>query len=324
MVRLLILPLLAAALAAGGDTLLVLHRGDDSMGFFDTSTGKMEARVAVGKAPAEMAVSADERFAFVTNYGVDNPSSSEPGGNSISVVDLKERTIAGEILLGDYRRPHGIVRGKSGLLYVTTDSPAALLIVDGKKRKVNAAIPVTGKLPHMVQLTGDDRKAWTADAGSGTVTLIDIPNRKQVGQLEVGGVPLGFALTTDEKRLLVATSSNNMVVLLDAVANKVRRSLGVPGQATRMLPAKDGRRVYATLAGSGEVAVLDPQMFLEIRRGPAGSAADGLALEPAGDYLYVSAPAENKVLKLHLPDLKQEQEIETRAKPGSMYVLRGR
>ncbi|MEI2653734.1 MAG: YncE family protein [Microthrixaceae bacterium] len=135
---------------------------------------------------------------------------------------------------------------------------------------------------------------------------------------------MGFALTSDEKRLLVATGSNNMVVLMDAVANKVRRSLSVPGQAAGLLPSKDGRRVYASLRGSGELAVLDPQMFLEIKRGPAGVAAQGLALDPTGEYLYVSAQDANKVIKLHLPDLQVEQEIETQAKPGPMYVLRGR
>jgi len=323
MVRLLTFLVLSAALAEGADTLLVLQRGDDSVGFYDAATGKLEARLAVGKAPHEFAVSADERFACVTNYGVGNFSSAEPGGNSITIVDLKERKATGEISLGEYRRPHGIVRGKSGLFYVTTDYPAALLIVDGKKRKVNGSIPITGKLPQTVQLTSDERKAWTADAGSGTVSLIDIQYRKQVGQLEVGGVPMGFALTSDEKRLLVATGSN-MVVLVDAVANKVRRSLGVPGQAAGLLPSKDGRRVYASLMGSREVAVLDPQMFLEIKRGPAGAAAQGLALDPTGEYLYVSAPDDNKVIKLHLPDLQVEQEIETQAKPSAMYVLRGR
>ncbi|MEI2653735.1 MAG: hypothetical protein V9G12_16590 [Microthrixaceae bacterium] len=148
------------------------------MGFYDAANGKLEARVAVGKAPHEFAVSADEQSAYVTNYGIGNFNSAEPGGNSITIVDLKERKTIGEISMGEYRRPHGIVRGKSGLFYVTTDYPAALLVVNGKKRKVNAAIPITGKLPQMVQLTSDERKAWTADAGSGTVSLIDIQYRK--------------------------------------------------------------------------------------------------------------------------------------------------
>jgi YVTN family beta-propeller protein len=317
--RMVLLALPLAALAA--NTLLVVHKLDDSFGFYDAATGKLEAKVATGAKPHEFALSADRRFAYVTNYGADTYTETQSGGNTITIVDLKERRAAGEIALGDYHRPHGIERGKSGRFYITTDMPAAVVVLDAKKRKVLSAIPVTGKLPHMIQLRADERQAWTADAGSGTVSVVDLAARRQRTQIDVGGVPMGLALASDEKTLFVATRTNNMVVAVDAVTNRVKRQIGVPGQPVRLALSKDDRWLYVSLIESGEIAVLDTRILLEVKRVTAGKRAEGMHLEPSGNFLYVSAQADNQVLKFSLPDLERVQTIETPAKPDPVYLL---
>ncbi|MBI5083737.1 MAG: YncE family protein [Acidobacteria bacterium] len=322
--RVWILMLMAAGSVFAGDRLLVVHKGDDSLGIYDASSGKLETKVAVGGKPHEFALSADGKFAYVTNYGVDTWNTSEPGGNTISVVDLVARRTVGEIALGQYHRPHGIERGKSGKFYVTTDFPAALLIVDGVKRKVARAIPLTGKLPHMVLVAGDERKAWTADAGSGTVTVIDLRYLRQTHTLETGGVPMGLALTDDEKRLFVTTQTGNAVVLVDAVANTVRRRIGMPGGPARILRGPDGKRMYISLITSGEVAVLDPVTMLETKRVPAGQRVEGMTIGGEEAFFYVSAQGENRVLKYSLPGLERVLLIETAAKPDPLHIWKGR
>ncbi len=319
--RVLVLAAWAASCLAQ-DTLLILHKLDNSLGFYDAEKGGLLAAVPAGPKPHELALSADRKFAFVTNYGADTYTETQPGGNTISVIDLRQRGNAGEIPLGDYHRPHGIERGKSGRFYVTTDFPAAVLVVDGARRKIQQAIPVTGKLPHMIQLTADERQAWTADAGSGTVSVIDIAAKRQRVQIEVGGVPMGLALTPDEKTLFVATRSANTVVVVDAVTNRVKRKIGVPGEPARLALSPNGRWLYVSLIGSGEVAVLDTQTMLEKRRVAAGQRVEGMRLDDDGTSLYVSAQAENRVIKFSLPDLEQVQSISTRAKPDPIVLLR--
>ncbi|WP_321472753.1 hypothetical protein [uncultured Paludibaculum sp.] len=321
----LILTLLAlVGCLPGADQLLILHKLDDSFGWYDAESGKPEAKVTVGRKPHEFALSVDEKFAYVTNYGADSYTETQPGGNTITVIDLAARKVVGEIDLGEYHRPHGIERGKSGRFYVTTDFPAALLELDPRKRKIVRAIALSGKLPHMVQLTRDERKAWTANAGSGTVSIVDLANHKEITQVEVGGVPMGFALTPDEKNLFVATRTNNLVVQVDAVANKLKRKLGVPGEPARLASSLDGRWIYVSLIGSGEVAVLNAHTQLEVRRAAAGPRAEGVRLTDDGQRLYVSAQAENKVVEFTAPGLERVREIATQAKPDPIYLLRER
>ncbi|MBI5282161.1 MAG: YncE family protein [Candidatus Solibacter usitatus] len=322
--RMWMLIVMAAGWAAGGDRLLVVHKGDDSLGIYDASSGRLETKISVGKKPHEFALSSDGKLAYVTNYGVDTWNTSEPGGNSITVVDLSARKAVAEIDLGQYHRPHGIECGESGRFYVTTDFPAALLVVDGGKRKVAYAIPLNGKLPHMVLVSTDERKAWTADAGSGTVSVIDLRYRRQTHTLETGGVPMGLALTEDEKRLFVTTQSGNTVVLVDAVANTVRRRIGVPGGPARIIRAPDGKRMYVSLISSAEVAVLDPSAMLEVKRVAAGQRVEGMTIDAGGAFFYVSAQGENRILKYSLPELEPVLVIETAAKPDPLHVWKGR
>ena len=103
--------------------------------------GEKLATIPVGKKPHELVLSEDRRTAYVTNYGADTYTELEPGDNTISVIDLAARRKMDDIDLGKYHRPHGIERGKSGRLYVTTDFPAAVLMIDPRPAQGGPRVP---------------------------------------------------------------------------------------------------------------------------------------------------------------------------------------
>lgn len=107
MTRALLSLLLAWALSASGQV-LILHKGDDSLGVYDAASGKLVEKIPTGSRPHEFAVTADEGFAFVSNYGVDSYTEEKQGGNTLTVIDLRQRKAVGEIPLGEHHRPHGI------------------------------------------------------------------------------------------------------------------------------------------------------------------------------------------------------------------------
>jgi YVTN family beta-propeller protein len=191
-VKSLLLSLLLCTAAHAQETMVVVHKWDNSVGFYNAETGQPLAKVAVGVRPHEMALSADRRLAYITNYGVNSYTQTEEGGNTITIVDLVERKKIGEIELGKFHRPHGIERGRSGLLYVTTDFPPSLLVIDPLQKKIVREIPVGQSLPHMVVVTRDERKAYTANSGAGSVTAIDLKTGKVIKHISIGGVPMGL------------------------------------------------------------------------------------------------------------------------------------
>src|SRR5262249_47581473 len=174
MLRTFIWLMLFSTSAYAQEVAVIVHKWDNSVGFYDSDTGKQLAKVEIGVKPHEMALSADRRLGYITNYRVNTYTQHEEGANSILNLQRVRRGKVGEIGLGKFHRPRGIGPGRSGRLYVTCDFPPSLLVIDPAKRAILREYPVGQTLPHMVMITRDEKKAYTANAGSGTVTVIDL------------------------------------------------------------------------------------------------------------------------------------------------------
>jgi YVTN family beta-propeller protein len=324
MAKALILISLLAAGAYAQQTAVVVQKRDNSVGFYDALTGAARGTAPVGTKPHEMALSPDRRLAYVTNYGVDSYTETAEGGRSLSIVDLVRRQTIGEIDLGRFRRPHGIERGRSGLLYVTVDSPPSLLVIDPIKRAVVRSIDVGQALPHMVAVTHDERKAYTANAGAGTLTVIALGQGKAVKHIEIGGVPMGLALARDGRRLLAANRTGNAVVVIDTAKDEVVSQIDIPGQPARVAFTPDGKHLIVTLIEAGDVAIVETATLRVINRFRAGASAEGVGVDPQGRFSYVSAQGDNKVIKYSTRDWRPVLEIKTGARPDPIEIIETR
>lgn len=298
--------------------LVTVQKMADALGIIDPDSGKLVSQISVGRKPHEFAISKDGKLALVTNYGADTYTETHLGGNTVTLIDLVNRKPLANIDLADHHRPHGIERGRSGLFYITTEMPATLLVVDANKRKILHAIPLLGKLTHMVQVSEDERRAWTADAGSGSVTEVDLSAHKSVRKIEIGGVPMGFALTREEKTLYASTRTANRIAVIDTGSGTVQRQIEVPGEPARLLLTADGKYLITSLIIGGEAAVIDTATQKELRRVPCGKRPEGLTFAPDGQSFYVSAQMENNVYRFSIPDLKPMGVIAVPGKPDPL------
>jgi YVTN family beta-propeller protein len=309
-------------------TVLILHRRAESLGAYDPETGKKRGDATpVGPKPHEMIPSSDGRHLYITNYGVERFSDVAAGANSISVVNTATLKREATIDLGRYHRPHGIERGHSGRLYVTTDFPPAVLIIEPSARdgqRILAALEVDQSLPHMLALTADEQRLFVANAGSGSVTALQVGpqgERQGASSVKVGGVPMGVALSPDEKSLYVATRDGNEVAVVDTASLRVRATIPLPGQPARVRITPTGSFLVATLTEAGDVAVIETRTLRLVHRFSVGAHAEGLTLDPIGGFGYVSVLGENKVVKFSLVDWKPVLEIKTAAAPDPILIV---
>jgi YVTN family beta-propeller protein len=270
-----------------------------------------------------MALSADGRVAYVTNYGVDSFTEAGPGETTITVVDVARREKRGEIDLGDSRRPHGIEVGASGRLYVTADQPPRLLVVDPERRRVLRRFELGQSLPHMLAVSRDERKAYTANSGSGTVSVLalDGEGHAPVRHLEVGGIPQGFAWSEDGKRLYATNRSGNTLLVIDPARDEVTARLTIPGQPARLRTVPGGPYLLVALLEAGDVAVVDTRSLQVAHRVHACARVEAVTSDAAGRFGYVACQAEGMVLRFTIPEARPVLEIKTGGKPDPLALL---
>ena len=193
MMRRVILGLVMGAAALGsyaqtGGRLLVAVKGTQSLGIVDPVAGKVIATVSEGKLPGkdtahEVAASRDGRLAYLPIYGDSGVGKPGSDGRTMVVIDVAARKIVDTVDFGHAVRPHLPVLGPpvaghpDGLLYVTTELDKAVAILDPKSFKILGSIPTGQAESHMLAVSHDGRRGYTANVGPGTVSVLDLTAR---------------------------------------------------------------------------------------------------------------------------------------------------
>ena len=72
-----------------------------------------------------------------------------------------------------------------------------------------------GREPTSIAAHPDNNTAYVANAGDGTVSVLNIPSGKVRGTIRVGAEPMAVALSPNGSRLYVANSASNNLMVVD-------------------------------------------------------------------------------------------------------------
>ncbi|HXG65274.1 MAG TPA: beta-propeller fold lactonase family protein [Blastocatellia bacterium] len=310
-----LLALSATAEEPAGPALLVLNKSESTMAIIDPATLQVVARVPTGDAPHEVATSADGRYAFVANYGTGpNP------GNTLSVIDIAARKEVRRVDLGALLRPHGITE-RGGKIYFTAEGSAAVARYDPAAGRVDWIIGTGQIATHMLVVTPDAKKIYTANIGSDTVTVIQpgaVAGTAKIAQIAVGQGPEGIDLSPDGRELWVAHRNDGKLSIIDTATDKIKEVITAGRFPIRVKFTPDGRRVLVSNAQGNEVAVFDAATRKEVKRIPVGAVPVGILITPDGRRAFVAATQANKVSVINLEDLTLTGSIEPGREPDGM------
>src|SRR6184192_1543588 len=182
-----------------GGLLVVANQKEHTLLVVDPDNRRELAKIAVGVNGHEVIVSKDSRFAYVPIYG--NSGVGKPGtdGSTIDVIDLQERKLAATIDLGKPLRPHRAEFGPDGMLYVTAELGNAVDVLDPSTRKIVAEIPTGQKESHMLVISPDGRRAYTANVGAGSVSVLDVAKRSLITTIPVAKMVQRISISPDGK-----------------------------------------------------------------------------------------------------------------------------
>lgn len=272
------------------------------------SPNTVVATINVGVTPAGVAVTPDNRFAYVANnnnYGI-------PGSDSVSVLNLVNNTLELTITDTSFNEPYTVTINPSGTkAYVTNSNSTTITIID---IATNTVIGTIGGFdgPSGMAITPDGTKAYVNNyggpegLGSGngtTVRVVDLTNNVIIGvPIMVGQAPAALAITPDGKYVYVINYVNGnpgmgTISVIRTSDNTVISTPGLTGFSGPFAIAitPDGKRAYITNFGSNNfapygttVSVVDIASNTVVATVNLAIQPSGIAITPDGRYAYAS------------------------------------
>ena len=181
----------------------------------------------------EVAASPDGRTAYVPIYGDSGVGMAGTDGREMDVIDIGSRKIIGKVDFGHGVRPHAAVFERtSGMLYVTTELDQTVTIIDPKTLKIVGTIPTGQAQSHMLAISHDGRRGYTANVGPGTVSVLDMQARKTVAVIPISGKTQRISISNDDRLVFTADQTKPQLAAIDTATNTIKKWIALPAAAT--------------------------------------------------------------------------------------------
>ncbi len=292
--------------------LLVANKAEHTLGSIDPAAGRQIATVDVGGVTGhEVIASPDGHIAYVPIYG--NSGVGLPGtdGSALAVIDIASRKIVGSVDFGRGVRPHcPLINPKDKLLYVTTEIDQAVSVIDPSTLKVIGKVPTGAPESHMLAITRDGRRGYTANVGPGSVSVLDLENRKTLAVIPVASKIQRIALSVDDKLVFTADQTKPQLAAIDTATNKLKTWIPLPAQGYGAASTPDGRWLVVALPSGKQVAAVDLSTMKVAHTIDVPAAPQEVLISPDGQTAYVSCDASQKVAVIRTRDWTVEKLID--------------
>ncbi len=293
-------------------TLVVAQKGLASLAIVDPVAGKVVATVPEGGITGhEVTTSPDGKLAYVPIYGNSGVGAPGTDGTNMVVIDIATHKIVGNVDFGHGVRPHcPLIGPKDGLLYVTTELDKTISIIDPKTLKIVGTIPTGSTESHMLALSHDGKRGYTANVGPGTVSVLDIPGRKVVKMIPISGNTQRIAISNDDKWVFTADQKKAQMAVIDTATGTVAKWVPLTGLGYGSAPTVDGRWLVMSIPDANEVDVVDLKTMKVAKSVDVCNYPQEVVMRPDGKTAYVSCTKGGQVAEIDLATWKTTREID--------------
>ncbi len=308
------------AQGGGGPFLLVANQGDHTLSLIDPMAGKGIAAIPVGGVTGhEVAVSADGKMAYVPIYGDSGVGRAGTDGSTMAVINLAARKVVASVDFGHGVRPHmPLIEPISGMLYVTTELDKAITIIDPKTLKIVGKIPTGQEQSHMLVVSHDGKRGYTANVGPGTVSVLDMTAQKTVAVIPISGMTQRIAMSRDGSIVFTADQTRPQMAVIDTATNTVKTWIPLPAVGYGSAMTLDGRWLLVQMGPAKQVAVIDIGTMKVARTIDVPAGSGEILMRPDGKVAYVSCPIDGKVAEIDLTTWKVSRLIEAGSKADGL------
>ncbi|HEV8365463.1 MAG TPA: hypothetical protein VGQ52_18235 [Gemmatimonadaceae bacterium] len=292
---------------------LVANQQSANASLIDLRTDSMQL-IEVGEGPHEAQISPSGRIGVVTVYGTQTP------GNQLAVIDIASRRLVRTISLGAYTRPHGVVfmPGDESRVVVTSEATQLIVLVNIAEGKVENIIPTQATGSHMVGVTADGKRAWTANVGSGGVSEMDLAANKHVRTISVAPRVEGIAVVPNGKEVWAGSNTNGTVSIIDVASGAIVDTLTGFSLPYRLAISADGRIAMICDPTANKVHVADVAQHKVIWSLEGLGSPRGVTIAPDGKTAFVTLNSDRTVAVVDLTTRTILRKIAVGASPDGV------
>jgi len=312
--------------------LLALSKRDHTLAVINPGNLQVVFRAPVGPDPHEVVASSDGKLAYVSIYG---------GGSyhAISVIDLVAQKALPDIDTGALNGPHGLVF-VGGKLWFTAEGAKAVGRYDPANSRIDWIMGTGQNRTHMVYVTPDSQQIYTTNVSSASVSILEKvalppmgpppgigsmagrqnpppppngPSRMDWNQtvIGVGKGDEGFDVSPDGHELWTANAQDGTLSVIDLSTRKVAATLdaNVFG-ANRLKFTPDGKLVFISALGGGDVVIYDAASRKEFKRVHIGRGAAGILMDLVDGRAFIACTPDNYIAVVDLKTFEVTNRIE--------------
>src|SRR6266853_4551048 len=283
------------------DTVVVACKSEFQLALVDPATEKVLVKLPTGRGPHEVAVSPDGRTAYVSNFGrysvyPAGDTEHDKAGHTITVIDLVDRKVKTTFDLGTHTGPHGMIVSHDGkLVWVTTETPQAVLELDSATGKILHVWNTTQDRSHMIVATPNETKFYVTNTVSGSVSVID----RSTGEAKVvatGPGTEGIAISPDGKEVWAASRADAKISIIATATDTIVASFSSGGKSPKRMDfTPDGAQVWVTNPSSNQTTVFDAHAHELLASLTLAKSPSGVYISSDGRHAYITNAVANEL-----------------------------
>ncbi len=305
-----------------GPRLLVVNQGDKSLSVVDPATNKQVSVIDEQQTTMhghEICVGAAKNIVYMPIYGSSGVGSPGLDGQEMIAIDWSSGKIVGKLDFGHGVRPHCVVYVPANkMLYVTTELDKTVTIVNPKTLKIVGTIPTGQEQSHMLAISRDGKLGYTANVGPGTVSVLDIKNRKTLKVIPISKGTQRIVLSPDDKWVFTSDTSEPRMAVIDTQTNEISKWIELPGNGYGSATTPDGKWLLVPIPGKSCVAVIDLKSLTVAKTIEVEKSPQELIVRPDGKFAYVASSSNKKVSVIDLSEWKMSDTIDVGNYPDGL------
>ena len=251
--------------------------------------------------------------AYVPIFGDGIHGRNPNPGHTLWVVDLVNRKLVIGIDLSPYIAPHTLRRAPDGMIYITCENSAKVVVIDPKTNTVAGAVDSGSTNGHRLCITDDGKRLYTDNEEDAAVSVIDLPARKLLGKIATPEPLAGIAVSGDGKTVVAVSDQSPVLFMIDPAQGKVARTVpleGVPKAAQIARYSPDGKLLVVSSLNSDMVSLIDVDSG---RQTAVGVGRQPMDFAFRGDEIFVGCQGDGSMHIIDVPNRRHKQSFKAGA-----------